>query len=48
MSIADTTPVVVGVARYTHRIQEADLSDALTPLQLLERTAKQAQGPIKS
>ena len=42
MSVAETTPVVVGVARYTHRIQNADLSDALTPLQLLERTVTRA------
>ncbi|CAE7403220.1 unnamed protein product [Symbiodinium necroappetens] len=42
MSVAETTPVVVGVARYTHRIQHSDLSDALTPLQLLERTVTRA------
>eukprot|EP01063_Lacrimia_lanifica_P005723 TRINITY_DN13460_c0_g1_i1.p1 TRINITY_DN13460_c0_g1~~TRINITY_DN13460_c0_g1_i1.p1 ORF type:complete len:568 (+),score=146.66 TRINITY_DN13460_c0_g1_i1:1589-3292(+) len=40
-SVPDTTPVIVGVARYTHRVTP-DLSNALTPLELMVVAAKQA------
>eukprot|EP01061_Rhynchopus_euleeides_P021629 TRINITY_DN35270_c0_g1_i1.p1 TRINITY_DN35270_c0_g1~~TRINITY_DN35270_c0_g1_i1.p1 ORF type:complete len:567 (+),score=225.42 TRINITY_DN35270_c0_g1_i1:37-1701(+) len=42
LRVADTTPVLVGVARYTHKILNKDLSDALTPLQLMEVATKRA------
>ena len=45
--LPDTTPVIVGVARYTHRILTKDLSDALTPLQLMAVAAKEALADAK-